>query len=62
MNCLMLPLNLALIAETIVQHWDPPITLIGKLLAIAATAIAQNAALWTLNRADFADIPGLRLL
>jgi predicted nucleic acid-binding protein len=31
-------------------------------IAIAATAIRRGAALWTLNRRDFADIPGLRLL
>jgi predicted nucleic acid-binding protein len=30
-------------------------------LAIAATAILQDAALWTLNPRDFADIPRLRL-
>src|SRR5947199_3128798 len=42
MNGLMLPLNLALIAETIVQHWDPPITLIGKLLAIAALVLLNG--------------------
>jgi predicted nucleic acid-binding protein len=30
-------------------------------IAIAACAIQQNAELWTLNRADFVDIPGLRL-
>ena len=30
-------------------------------LAIAATAIVHGAALWTLNRRDFADIPGLEL-
>lgn len=30
-------------------------------LAIAATAIAQNAALWTLNADDFRDITGLTL-
>jgi predicted nucleic acid-binding protein len=30
-------------------------------LAIAACAIAHNAPLWTLNRNDFADIPGLVL-
>ena len=31
-------------------------------LAIAACAIAEGAALWTLNPADVADVPGLRLL
>ena len=30
-------------------------------LAIAATAIANGAAVWTLNPGDFRDIPGLRL-
>jgi predicted nucleic acid-binding protein len=30
-------------------------------IAIAACAIGRNAALWTLNRQDFADIPGLEL-
>ncbi len=30
-------------------------------LAIAACAIEHDAALWTLNRQDFADIPGLIL-
>jgi predicted nucleic acid-binding protein len=30
-------------------------------LAIAASAILHGAALWTLNRDDFADIPDLRL-
>jgi predicted nucleic acid-binding protein len=30
-------------------------------LAIAACAIHHGAAMWTLNRADFTDIPGLRL-
>ena len=30
-------------------------------LAIAASAILQRAALWTLNPGDFADIPGLEL-
>ncbi|HEY1241822.1 MAG TPA: type II toxin-antitoxin system VapC family toxin [Bryobacteraceae bacterium] len=30
-------------------------------LAIAACAINREAPLWTLNRADFADIPGLQL-
>src|SRR5262249_10124754 len=31
-------------------------------LAIAACAIAHNAALWTLNRDDFKDIPDLKLV
>jgi predicted nucleic acid-binding protein len=31
-------------------------------IAIAACAIANDAALWTLNRDDFADIPGLSLV
>jgi predicted nucleic acid-binding protein len=31
-------------------------------LAIAACAVAHGAALWTLNRADFADIVGLTLI
>lgn len=31
-------------------------------LAIAACAISRQAELWTLYSADFADIPGLRLL
>jgi predicted nucleic acid-binding protein len=30
-------------------------------LAIAACAIERSACLWTLNRSDFADIPGLTL-
>lgn len=30
-------------------------------LAIAASAIRHDAALWTLNRDDFADVPGLEL-
>jgi predicted nucleic acid-binding protein len=30
-------------------------------IAIAACAIRNEALLWTLNRADFADIPGIRL-
>ncbi len=30
-------------------------------IAIAACAIRNEVELWTLNRADFADIPGLRL-
>ena len=31
-------------------------------LAVAACAMANAAALWTLNPVDFRDIPGLRLL
>ena len=31
-------------------------------IAIAATAISRDVPLWTLNRRDFEDIPGLRLL
>jgi predicted nucleic acid-binding protein len=31
-------------------------------LAIAAQAISRDAALWTLNTADFADLPGLQTL
>ena len=31
-------------------------------LAVAACAIANGAALWTLNRDDFRDIPDLRLV
>ena len=30
-------------------------------LAIAACAISWKGALWTLNRSDFKDLPGLRL-
>ncbi len=30
-------------------------------LAIAATALLRNAPLWTLNRSDFSDIPGLQI-
>jgi len=30
-------------------------------LAIAACAIVHGAALWTMNKRDFADVPGLRL-
>jgi predicted nucleic acid-binding protein len=30
-------------------------------LLIAACAIVSEAALWTLNEADFEDIPGLRV-
>ena len=30
-------------------------------LAIAACALVHKARLWTLNQADFQDVPGLRL-
>lgn len=30
-------------------------------LAVAASALARDASLWTLNTEDFSDIPGLRL-
>jgi hypothetical protein len=35
---------------------------IEKYLAVAACAVPHPAALWTLNRADFADIVGLSLV
>ena len=38
----MFPLALAPIAETIVQHWDPPMVLLGKLLAIAALVLLNG--------------------
>ncbi len=31
-------------------------------LAVAASALAAGAAFWTLNRKDFEDIPGLRMV
>jgi predicted nucleic acid-binding protein len=31
-------------------------------LAVAACALVQGAALWTLNPQDFRDVPGLRLM
>src|SRR5437016_4222400 len=36
MNCLMFPLALAPMAETIVRYWDAPAILFSKLLVIAA--------------------------
>src|SRR5438876_3451032 len=42
MNCFMFPLALARIAETIVQHWDPAIVLIGKLLAISVLVLLNG--------------------
>ena len=42
MNFVMFPLALAPIAETIVQHWDPPMVLLGKLLAIAVLVAAER--------------------
>ena len=30
-------------------------------LAVAASALAWRAPLWTLNRDDFCDVPGLEL-
>src|SRR5881275_949171 len=36
MNCLMFPLALAPMAETIVRYWDPPAILFSKVLVIAA--------------------------
>lgn len=31
-------------------------------IAIAACALVQGAALWTLNKRDFADVPGLEIV
>src|SRR5499425_1867077 len=42
MNFVMFPLALAPIAETIVQQWDPPMVLVGKLLAIAALVLLNS--------------------
>ena len=42
MNFVMFPLALAPIAETIVQHWDPPMVLVGKLLAIAVLVLLNG--------------------
>jgi predicted nucleic acid-binding protein len=61
-------------AEAAIPYGPPEAALSAKLyrsvrrprgreidLAIAACAISRQAKLWTLNRADFEDIPGLRL-
>jgi CBS domain containing-hemolysin-like protein len=42
MNFVTLPLGLAPIAQTIVQHWDPPMVLLGKLLAVAALVLLNG--------------------
>ena len=42
MNCFVFPLALAPIAETIVQHWDPPMVLVGKLLTVAALVLLNG--------------------
>ena len=38
----MLPLALTSIAETITQHWDPPMVLLSKLLAIAVLVLLNS--------------------
>src|ERR1700746_2749249 len=42
MNFMMFPLALAPIAETIVQQWDPPMVLVGKLLAISVLVLLNG--------------------
>src|SRR5262245_16769434 len=42
MNFVMLPLALISIAETITQHWEPTIVLVGKLLAIAVLVLLNS--------------------
>jgi CBS domain containing-hemolysin-like protein len=42
MNFVIFPLALGPIAETIVQQWDPPMVLLGKLLAIAALVLLNG--------------------
>jgi CBS domain containing-hemolysin-like protein len=42
MNFVMLPLALTSIAETIPQHWDPPMVLLSKLLAIAGLVLLNS--------------------
>src|SRR5215467_72901 len=42
MNFVMFPLAPAPVAETVVQQWDPPMLLIGKLLAIAVLVLLNG--------------------
>ena len=42
MNFVMLPLALTSVAETITQHWEPPMVLLGKLLAIAVLVLLNS--------------------
>ena len=42
MNFVMFPLALAPIAETIVQHWDPPMVLVGKLAGHCGARAAER--------------------
>src|SRR6516165_10192335 len=42
MNFVMLPLALTSVAETIMQHWEPPMVLVGKLLAIAVLVLLNS--------------------
>jgi len=42
MTFVMLPLALTSIAETITQHWEPPMVLFGKLLAIAVLVLLNS--------------------
>ncbi|HUP50744.1 MAG TPA: PIN domain-containing protein [Thermoanaerobaculia bacterium] len=50
----------AIVAANLYRRMRSPRTR-GMDLAVAAVAIARDAALWTLNEADFRDIPGLTL-
>jgi predicted nucleic acid-binding protein len=50
----------AIAADLYVRLKNPPRREID--IAIAACAIAQGASLWTLNRRDFQDIPGLDVI
>src|ERR671931_388073 len=42
MNFMTFSLGLAPIAETVVQQWDPPMVLFGKLLAIAVLVLLNG--------------------